>query len=151
MGRRRRGSSLRCKHNNNNNNNNDHGRQLLDKSLSCTRAKVPTYAVNTHKTHNVPHAILVMEIMDTRDCPCRAFHRELRSWPAVEKTTIARGSFQWIPEIVLLQRSPLWLVNREHSVSLSFKCAAHSVMDKIIFILSIRQHTMLMDINIGAP
>merc|ERR1719323_321117 len=66
--RRRRGSSLRCKHNNNNNNNdNDHGRQLLDKSPSCTRAKVPTCAVNSHKILNVPHAILVMEIMDTRD------------------------------------------------------------------------------------
>merc|ERR1712013_575637 len=68
MGRRR-GSSLRYKHNNNNNNNNnnDHGRQLLDKSRSCTRAKVPTCAVNTHKILNVPHAILVMEIMDTQD------------------------------------------------------------------------------------
>merc|ERR1712107_247855 len=42
------------------------GRQLLDKSRSCTRAKVPTCAVNTHKILNVPHAILVMEIMDTR-------------------------------------------------------------------------------------
>merc|ERR1712107_71518 len=51
----------------NNNNNNGHGRQLLDKSQSCTRAKVPTCAVNTHKILNVPHAILVMEIMDTRD------------------------------------------------------------------------------------
>merc|ERR1712107_712664 len=59
-------------------------------------------------------------------CPCRPLNRELRSRPAVEKTTIARGSFQWIPEIVVLQRSPLWLVNREHSVSLSFKRAAHS-------------------------
>merc|ERR1712107_859583 len=59
---------LECKHNNNNNNNdNDHGRQLLDKSRSCTRAKVPTCAVNTHKILNVPHAILVMEIMDTQD------------------------------------------------------------------------------------
>merc|ERR1719323_1880753 len=64
---RRRGSSLRCKHNNNNNNNNDHGRQLLDKSPSFTRAKVPTCVVNSHKILNVPHAILVMEIMDTRD------------------------------------------------------------------------------------
>merc|ERR1712211_170864 len=65
---RRKGSFLRCKHNNNNsNNNNDHGRQLLDKSRSCTRAKVPTCAVNTHKILNVPDAILVTEIMDTRD------------------------------------------------------------------------------------
>merc|ERR1712107_421348 len=59
-------------------------------------------------------------------CPCRALHRELRSGPQIEKTTIARGSFQRISEIVLFQRSPLWLVNREHSVSLSFKRAAHS-------------------------
>merc|ERR1712107_311687 len=126
--RRRRGSSLRCKHNNNNNNNNNngHGRQLLDKSRSCTRAKVPTCAVNTHKILNVPHDILVMEIMDTRDLSMPSPHRELRSWPEVEKTTIARGSFQRIPEIVVLQRCPLWLVNREHPVSSSFKRAAHS-------------------------
>merc|ERR1712107_235560 len=102
------------------------GRQLLDKSPSCTRAKVPTCAVNTHKILNVPHAILVMEIMDTRDLSTPSLFRELRSWPEIEKTTIARGSFQRIPEIVLLQRSPLWLVNREHPVSLSFKRAAHS-------------------------
>merc|ERR1712107_473489 len=121
------GSSLRCKHNNNNNNNNnDHGRQLLDKSPSCTRAKVPTCAVNTHKILNVPHAILVMEIMDTQDLSRPPLHRELRSRPEVEKTTIARGSFQRIPEIVVFQRSPLWLVNQEHPVSLSFKRAAHS-------------------------
>merc|ERR1712107_766554 len=37
------------------------------KSPSCTRAKVPTCAVNTRKILNVPHAILVMEIMVTRD------------------------------------------------------------------------------------
>merc|ERR1712107_974981 len=117
--------------NNNNNNNNDHGRQLLDKSRSCTRAKVPTCAVNTHKILNVPHAILVMEIMDTRDLSMPSLSQELRSRPKVEKTTIARGSFQRVSEIVLLQRSTLWLVNREHSVSLSFKRAAHTVMDKI--------------------
>merc|ERR1712107_178631 len=126
-----RGSSLRCKHNNNNNNDNDHGRQLLDKSPSCTRAKVPTCAVNTRKILNVPHAIQSWRSWLLETCPNRAFHRELRSRPAVEKTTVARGSFQWIPEIVLLQRSPLWLVNREHPVSLSFKRAAHTVMDKI--------------------
>merc|ERR1712079_509646 len=103
------------------------------------------------KILNVPHAIKSRRSWILKTCPYRALHRELRSRPEVEKTTIARGSFQWIPQIVVLQRSPLWLVNREHSVSLSFKCAAHSVMDKIIFILSIRQHTMLMDINIGAP
>ena len=88
-------------------------------------------------------------ILKTR--PHGAFHGTRGQQPRseVEKTAAAGRSFQWVPQIFVLQRPTLWLVRPRspRPVKFSFKCAAH----KIIFILSIKQHVMLMDINISAP
>merc|ERR1712203_457493 len=84
-------------------------------------------------------------ILKTR--PHGAFHGTHGQQPRseVEKTAAAGRSFQRVPEIFVLQRPTLWLVRLRSPVKFSFKCAAH----KIIFILSIKQHEMLMDINIS--
>merc|ERR1712107_974409 len=126
------GSSLRCKHNNNNNNNNNNqGRQLLDKSPSCTRAKVPTCAVNTHKILNVPHAILVTEIMDTRDLS--------RLSPSQRTQTGARGLEDHNCQRILSMDSgdrpsstiPSLVGEPRTFSQFKLKRAAHTVMDKI--------------------